>query len=141
MLRFHEPKERKAIAPGLVSKLSIPLCAYVPLCKSTDVWRRVDSVLADDTRVFNTNERCPMIYYFVSKRGEKIGTTLGIRNPNLDVAEYMHMQFQVPQVDPMGGLTAIGEHEDFEGHDVELHNDVCSSDFISTQQLKAGVKI
>lgn len=123
MLRFHEPKERKAIAPGLVSKLSIPLCAYVPLCKSTDVWRRVDSVLADDTRVFNTNERCPMIYYFVSKRGEKIGTTLGIRNPNLDVAEYMHMQFQVPQVDPMGGLTAIGEHEDFEGHDVELHND------------------
>lgn len=122
VLRFHDPKERKAIAPGLVSRLSIPPCAYVPLCKSTDVWRRVESVLADDTRVFNTNERCPMIYYFVSKRGEKIGTTLGIRNPNLDVAEYMHMQFQVPQVDPMGGLTAIGEHEDLEGHDVELNN-------------------
>lgn len=114
VLRFHEPKERKVLAPGLVSAVKLPPCAYVPLCKSTDVWRRVDSVMASDTRVFNTNERCPMIYYFVAKRGEKIGTKLGPKNPNLDVTEYLHMQFQVPDTDPVGRLTAIGEEIDVE---------------------------
>lgn len=121
VLRFHEPKERKALAPGLVSAVKLPPCAYVPLCKSTDVWRRVDSVMASDTRVFNTNERCPMIYYFVAKRGEKIGkTTLGPKNPNLDVAEYMQTQFQVPDSDPLGGLTAIGEDVDQEDGQIEI---------------------
>ena len=114
VLRFHEPKERKVLAPGLVSAVKLPPCAYVPLCKSTDVWRRVDSAMASDTRVFNTNERCPMIYYFVAKRGEKIGTKLGPKNPNLDVTEYLHMQFQVPDTDPVGRLTAIGEEIDVE---------------------------
>jgi phosphatidylinositol 4-kinase len=118
VLRFHEPKERKALAPGLVSAVAIPSCAYVPLCKSTDVWRRVDSVMAADTRVFNTNERCPMIYYFVAKRGERIGTMLGPKNPNLDVAEYLHMQFQVPDTIPVGRLSAIGEDSDHESLNV-----------------------
>ncbi|KAL9188958.1 hypothetical protein ACHAXT_011448 [Thalassiosira profunda] len=117
VLRFHEPKERKALAPGLVSAVKLPPCAYVPLCKSTDVWRRVDTAIANDTRVFNTNERCPMIYYFVSKRGEKIGTTLGPKNPNFDVAEYLHMQFQVPDSDPVGRLTAIGEDAEVQADD------------------------
>ena len=116
VLRFHEPKERKALAPGLAAAVKFPPCAYVPLCKSTDVWRRVDSVMANDTRVFNTNERCPMIYYFVAKRGEKIGAALGPKNPNLDVAEYLNMQFQVPDSDPVGKLMAIGEDEDHEGN-------------------------
>lgn len=114
VLRFHEPKERKALAPGLASAIKLPPCAYVPLCKSTDVWRRVDSVMASDTRVFNTNERCPMIYYFVAKRGERVGTTLGPRNPNLDVTEYLHMQFQLPDTTPVGKLMAIGEEIDVE---------------------------
>lgn len=110
VLRFHEPKERKALAPGLAAAVKLPPCAYVPLCKSTDVWRRVECVMSKDTRVFNTNERCPMIYYFVSKRGEEIGSTgLGVRNPNLDVAEYLHMQFQVPDTNPVGKLDVIGE--------------------------------
>lgn len=108
VLRFHEPKERKALAPGLVSAVALPPCAYVPLCKSTDVFRRVDSVIAKDTRVFNTNERCPMIYYFVTKRGEHIGTPK--KNPNLDVAEYLHgKSLHVPDTHPVGTLTVIGE--------------------------------
>jgi len=114
VLRFHEPKDRKVLAPGLVSAVKLPPCAYIPLCKSTDVWRRVESVMASDTRVFNTNERCPMIYFFVAKRGEKIGTALGPRNPNLDVTEYLHMQFQVPDTNPVGRLMAIGEEIDVE---------------------------
>ncbi len=121
VLRFHEPKERKVLAPGLVSEVELPPCAYVPLCKSTDVWRRVNSVMAKDTRVFNTNERCPMIYYFVAKRGEKVGNAIGPMNPNLDVAEYLHMQFQVPDTEPIGKLKAIGEYDDHEGQ--EIHAD------------------
>jgi phosphatidylinositol 4-kinase len=110
-LRFHEPSERKKLAPGFVSEISLPPCGYVPLCKSTDIWRRVDSVMASETRVFNTNERCPMIYYFVAKRGEPVGSTLEPRNPNLDVAEYLHTLFKVPDFEP-NRLTAIGEDAD-----------------------------
>ena len=123
VLRFHDPKERKSLAPGLVSAVKLPPCAYVPLCKSTDVWRRVDSVMASDTRVFNTKERCPMIYYFVAKRGEKIGTTLKLKNPNLDVAEYLHMQFQVPDTDPVGRLMVIGEDAEHEGISIDESKD------------------
>jgi len=122
-LRFHEPSERKTLAPGLVSAVVIPPCAYVPLCKSTDVWRRIVSVKASDTRVFNTNERCPMIYYFVAKRGERIGTKLGPKNPNLDVAEYLHLQFQVPDAIPVGRLSAIGEDSEQEGVNVNESNE------------------
>ncbi|KAL7512375.1 hypothetical protein ACHAXN_010599 [Cyclotella atomus] len=121
VLRFHDPKERKSIAPGLVREVTIPPCGYVPLCKSTDVWSRVDSVMAEDTRVFNTNERCPMIYYFVAKRGEKVGANIGPNNPNLDVAEYLHMQFQVPDSEGLLKLEAIGEdHEDHDQEGLEI---------------------
>jgi phosphatidylinositol 4-kinase len=111
VLRFHEPSERKKLAPGLVSEVKLPPCGYVPLCKSTDIWRRVDAVIASETRVFNTNERCPMIYYFVAKRGEPVGSALEPRNPNLDVAEYLHTLFKVPDTEP-DRLTSIGEHAD-----------------------------
>lgn len=111
VLRFREPSERKKLAPGLVSGIKLPPCGYVPLCKSSDIWRRVDSAMANETRVFNTNERCPMIYYFIAKRGEPVGSTLEPRNPNLDVAEYLHTLFKVPDTEP-NRLTAIGEHDD-----------------------------
>eukprot|EP00986_Skeletonema_menzelii_P006101 scaffold2305_cov145-Skeletonema_menzelii.AAC.8 len=111
VLRFREPSDRKKVAPGLVSDIKLPPCGYVPLCKSTDIWRRVDSVMASETRVFNTNERCPMIYYFIAKRGEPVGSTLEPRNPNLDVAEYLHTLFKVPDLENRR-LTSIGEHVD-----------------------------
>mmetsp|Transcript_11664 Transcript_11664/g.23380 ORF Transcript_11664/g.23380 Transcript_11664/m.23380 type:complete len:1066 (+) Transcript_11664:258-3455(+) len=111
VLRFREPSDRKKVAPGLVSDIKLPPCGYVPLCKSTDIWRRVDSVMASETRVFNTNERCPMIYYFIAKRGEPVGGTLEPRNPNLDVAEYLHTLFKVPDLENRR-LTSIGEHAD-----------------------------
>lgn len=133
VLRFREPKDRKGLAPGLVSKVVIPPCSYIPLCKSTDVWRRIDSVMAADTRVFNTKERCPMIYYFIAKRGEKIGSMLGPKNPNLDVAEYLHMQFQVPDTFPVRKLTAVEE-------DLEADIDGAHSTDIDCS-IKEGIKI
>jgi len=72
-----------------------------------------------------------MICYFVAKRGERIGTTLGPKNPNLDVAEYLHMQFQVPDTDKLGRLSAIGEEalskdevEEQEEEKVEEENEI-----------------
>lgn len=93
-LRFKEPADRKKIAPTLLKHMEIKPCVYSPLCGSTEVFRRVHGVLYKDTRVFNTNERCPVIMYFLGARGELENKRKGgIRDANLDVAEYMHLRF------------------------------------------------
>jgi phosphatidylinositol 4-kinase A len=92
-LRFNERAERKKLAPGKMEKLPIPPNVYLPLCNSSDIWRRVADKLADETRVFNTKERCPVVMHFVSKRGET--SDAGVMHPNMDVAEYMHNHFDV----------------------------------------------
>lgn len=91
-LRFVDKVERKILAPGMMENLAIPACVYVPLCNSTDIWKRVSLSIAKDTKVFNTNERCPIIMHFVAKRGEILNRA-GVADANLDVAEYMHLQF------------------------------------------------
>jgi len=93
-LRFKERAERKILAPQLLEGLVIPPCVYVPLCNSTDIWKRVCVAIAKDTRVFNTKERCPIIMYFVARRGEVYNRS-GLKDVNLDVAEYMHLQFAI----------------------------------------------
>lgn len=82
-LRFEERDERKKLAPGYVAELQIPSSSYIPMCNSTDIWRRVCKPIPTETRVFNTKERCPMIMYFLTQRGE------GRMNINLDIAEYL----------------------------------------------------
>ena len=91
-LRFKERSERKKLAPSYVEKLQIPTTtsAYVPMCNSTDIWRRVIETFPNDTRVFNTKERCPVILYFRTARGE-VGN-----DDNLDVANYLHLSYQQP---------------------------------------------
>jgi len=90
-LRFEESSERKKLAPQLVSELNIPEKAYLPLCNSTDVWKRVVGVVAKETRVINTNERCPIFVYFVTKRGENK------MDANLDVTEYLQTCLDMKQ--------------------------------------------
>jgi len=93
-LRFEERAERKKLAPPMMADLQIPSNVYLPLCNSSDIWRRVSDKLADHTRVFNTKERCPVVMHFVSKRGEP--NTKGFNvDPTVDVAEYMHLHFEV----------------------------------------------
>jgi hypothetical protein len=97
-LRFKVPADRKKKAPKMMKHMEIPPCVYVPLCNSTDTWRRVTATLYKDTRVFNTNERCPVIMYFLATRGElpSKGKNGGKNNnANLDVAEYMHQGFEI----------------------------------------------
>lgn len=90
-LRFLEPPERKKEAPGLVKDLEIPSNAYSPLMSSTDIFRRIHWSLSKDTRVFNTNERCPTVMYFLGVRGEL--EYKGERHANMDIAEYIHLKF------------------------------------------------
>jgi phosphatidylinositol 4-kinase len=90
-LRFEQPSDRKKLAPGMMQALQVPPCVYSPLVNSTDIFRRIDSVIYKDTRVFNTKARCPVIMYFLGVRGE-----IEYKNEpdaNLDVAEYMHLKF------------------------------------------------
>jgi hypothetical protein len=95
-LRFKEPAERKILAPKLMKHLNVAPCVYLPLCNSTDIWRRVHGTLYKETRVFNTNERCPVIMNFLGARGEIENTRKGgIKDANLDVAEYMHKKYNV----------------------------------------------
>lgn len=133
-LRFKDRSERKKLAPSLMEKLMIPPCAYVPMCNSTDIWRRVDSTIAKDTRVFNTKERCPVIMYFVTKRGEKMNYHRGgMKDSNLDVAEYLHLQFEVPDPKPAGGMEVIGEDDEENGEGGESTNEEGSTELADAE--------
>lgn len=94
-LRFQEPSERKKVAPGLLKDLEIPNNAYSPLMSSTDIFRRIYSTLSKDTRVFNTKARCPTVMYFLGVRGEQ--EIKGERHANMDIAEYIHLNFDSNQ--------------------------------------------
>jgi PH domain len=130
-LRFLERDERKKVAPGLLKDLDIPKCVYLPLCNSSDTWRRVCKAIPEHTKVFSTKARCPMIMYFLARFGEepprggpgRPALTVQ-RKANLDVAEYMHMHFEVvPEtangekaVSPVqGSLSQISESGEGEG--------------------------
>ena len=95
-LRFKERDERKKLAPTYMEEIEIPPKVYVPLCNSTDIWRRVHKAVSKDVKVFNTNERCPVIMNFIAKRGENMShSNRGMRDVNLDVATYLHLEFDM----------------------------------------------
>jgi len=115
-LRDKDRQQRKALAPVLMQNLKIPNTVYVPLCNSSDIWRRVFCTLPKETRVFNTKERCPTICNFVTKRGES--TQKGRIDSNLDVAEFMHLYFDVmSEKEVMEGVAeaTAEEEESLEG--------------------------
>eukprot|EP00797_Seminavis_robusta_P033699 Sro78_g042320.1 Phosphatidylinositol 4-kinase beta (981) ;mRNA; r:25167-28488 len=100
-LRFLEKDERKRVAPGLMRDLHTPKCVYLPLCNSSDTWRRVCKSIPEYTKVFSTKARCPTIMFFLSRFGEdppRASTRPALsvqKKTSLDVAEYMHMHFEV----------------------------------------------
>jgi len=96
-LRFKDRSLRKELAPDLVERLDTPPCVYVPLCNSTDVWRRVHTSISSETRVFSTNERCPVVMCILMRRGEVMHHHRGgLKDINLDVAEFLHLQYEIP---------------------------------------------
>jgi phosphatidylinositol 4-kinase len=125
-LRDKDRGERKKLAPEKMAALVIPETVYLPLCNSSDIWRRASTPLPEETRVFNTKERCPVIMNFVSKRGEMYkGSRL---DPNLDLAEFMHSYFEcVPEPTEM-------EHVDEGDEDVKEDEDGTDKDPISRSE-------
>lgn len=119
-LRFEEPSERKKLAPGMMQALQVPPCVYSPLVNSTDIFRRIDSVIYKDTRVFNTKARCPVIMYFLGVRGELVYK--GEPDANLDVAEYMHLKFDSNNEESTMPSDRAGSPI-LEGHDEEENED------------------
>jgi phosphatidylinositol 4-kinase len=110
-LRFVPREERKKLAPGFMQQLVVPSCVYIPMCNSTDIWRRVEKTIPAETRVFNTKERCPTILFFVSRRGEQMKHHRGgMKDVNLDVAEYMHLQYDM-RSNSEESMTVIEEEE------------------------------
>jgi phosphatidylinositol 4-kinase len=114
-LRLHPRDDRKGLAPGMQAELNIPPLVYIPLCNSTDIWRRVHKALPNYIKVFNTNERCPIIMHFISKRGEAVvGKHPGLKNVNIDVAEYLHLTFDIMK----DAMEPIAEERDVEAIEV-----------------------
>jgi phosphatidylinositol 4-kinase A len=111
-LRHIDRDTRKTVAPDFLKEMTIPPVVYVPLCNSTDLWRRVHKAIPDAVKVFNTNERCPVIMHFVSMRGDQLqgDHTSSIKSPNLDVAELLHLQFDL-FVEESGNMDVIEEEE------------------------------
>lgn len=111
-LRFKEPADRKKIAPNLMKHMNVAPCVYSPLCNSTDIWRRVHGTFYKDTKVFNTNERCPIIMHFLAVRGESLHNRTG--DANLDVAEYMHVRFDIKDDSNIPTVQEEGEDDEEE---------------------------
>lgn len=130
-LRFKEPAERKVLAPKMLKHLKIPPCVYSPLCNSTDIWLRVNGTLYKDTRVFNTNERCPVIMYFLSER-----------EGDSDIAEFMHSMFDrtdenVEPVNETDEEKKLAEDKTTEGSEVGSERE-SESDFWHDSSLREG---
>jgi len=118
-LRFKDRSLRKDLAPDLVERLDTPPCVYVPLCNSTDVWRRVETSISSETRVFSTNERCPVVMCILTKRGEVMHHHRGgLKDINLDVAEFLHLQYEIPDA-----MHAISEEKAVDFDAIEQNGD------------------
>ena len=81
-LRFVDRSTRKAQLREKLGQLRIPGCVYLPICASTDRWRRVESVIPRGSTAFSTKERCPCLMAF------RVGSD---PIPNLDVANYLYL--------------------------------------------------
>lgn len=81
-LRAMPRQLRQRDLPRCLRLVTVPRLAYLPLCYSTDKWRTVLGVVAEEGAVFNTKERCPCLIYFETayERGLE----------GLDVANVVH---------------------------------------------------
>lgn len=134
-LRFEEASDRKTLAPGLVKALEIPPCVYLPLCNSSDTWRRVGGTLYKDTRVFNTKERCPMVFYFLAKVGEQNSSA----TRQLDVAEFLYQKFdesgKMDDVQEENGDEEVEENDEANQKVTESSLDKQSKDALHSESI------
>ena len=89
-MRFLDRAIRTKALKERLPDVKVPPAAYLPLCKSTDPWCRILSLLPEEARAFSTKARCPCLVLFEVER-----------DPQLDVANYLHQRY--------GALDAQGD--------------------------------
>ena len=116
-LRFEEREQRKTLLSDTMDAVTVPDCAYIPMTKSTDTFASVQSLVGNESRVFSTNERCPVLMYFYNIRNKD----------NLGITEFLHSKYGIK-------LEAIVEStQDEEEDDEQLEEKV---DETSTSALQ-----
>lgn len=61
-LRFEEDRSKRgALLEELLSKVHIPDCAYLPLCRSTDAFQRVLRITPGEAKAFSTKVTIPKL--------------------------------------------------------------------------------
>ncbi|CAM9845185.1 unnamed protein product [Discosporangium mesarthrocarpum] len=88
-LRYQEDRSlRGALLEELLQQTSIPACSYLPLCKSTDPFRKVIRPTPNEAKAFSTKERCPALVTF--ETCEQRQAEPGEDTEPLDVASFLH---------------------------------------------------
>jgi hypothetical protein len=81
-MRFVDVPDRKKVLLEKLTTFKVPGCVYLPLTRSTDVWRRVVCCREKEAHPFSTRERCPCLLTFeVATEGPS----------DIDVANYLYM--------------------------------------------------
>jgi hypothetical protein len=142
-LRFHDPPERKKLAPAMMKDLEVPDSVYSPLLSSTDIFRRIHSTIYQDTKVFNTKARCPTVMYFLGVRGEM--EYKGEHDANMDIAEYIHLKFNKADLNQNGSSDNLFEEAEIsttieENGEELIHVQMDTDPHISKQKEMLRVK-
>uniref|UniRef100_K3WPJ9 1-phosphatidylinositol 4-kinase n=1 Tax=Globisporangium ultimum (strain ATCC 200006 / CBS 805.95 / DAOM BR144) TaxID=431595 RepID=K3WPJ9_GLOUD len=117
-LRRTEPAKRKALLRPRLEALKIPPLAYIPLCKSTDVYCNVLSVFSQEGRVFSTNERAPCMIYFETEEHED----------GDDVSKALFTQLYTTQDDEADGDEFLASKQPQQQKDDDEDEDVVALD-------------
>jgi len=80
-LRFVDRDKRKVALEKALSTLVVPGCVYIPLCSSTESWKRVVRAVPSKSFPFSTKEQCPCLMTFETTADESEQT---------DVATYLY---------------------------------------------------
>lgn len=94
-LRFVQNREaRLPLLEKRLHEIQLPSTAYLPLCKSTDIFRTVIAIAKGEAKAFSTKARCLAMVTFESvMQWPPRHFTDGDDSEPLDVANYLHMHF------------------------------------------------
>jgi len=123
-LRTLERGVRKHFLKRDLATLTIPPFAYIPLCRSIDVWESVVRAVPSESRAFNTKARCPCLMIFEVLEHPEDSSVAAFIGSELHHFEdkdiYAH---KVQQHDEEGEDGLLGHDHVDDGHEQEEHHD------------------
>lgn len=123
-LRGLERGVRKHFLKRDLSTLSIPPFAYIPLCRSVEVWESVVRVVAGESRAFSTKARCPCLMYFEVLEHPKDRSVAAFLGSELHHFEEKDIYASKSlSHDDKGDDGLLGHEATDEGHDDNNHHD------------------